>query len=89
MIYDIYNYSMNLRINNHRKDVLKLNAIPANRHFAQRDHDFNSDAKFNIIEKLQNTKVSKESITELLKERQNVWIKKKKKLSVRKDTTMN
>ena len=78
MIYDIYNYSMNLRINNHRKDVLKLNAIPANRHFAQRDHDFNSDAKFTIIEKLQNTKVSKESITELLKKRQNVWIKKKK-----------
>ena len=28
---------LNLRINNHRKDVLKLNALPADRHFAQRD----------------------------------------------------
>ena len=41
--------------------------IPADRHFAQREHDFNTDAKVTIIEKLQNTKLSKESITELLK----------------------
>ena len=67
---------LNLRINNHRKDVLKLNAIPVNRHFAQRDHDFNTDARFTIIEKLQNTKLSEESITELLKKRANFWIKK-------------
>ena len=33
---------LNLRIHNHRKDVLKLNAIPAYRHFVQRDHDFNT-----------------------------------------------
>ena len=67
---------LNLRINNHRKDLLKLNAIPADRHSTQRDHDFNNDAKFNIIEQLQNTKLSKESVTELLKKRQNFWIKK-------------
>ena len=35
-----------------------------------------TNAKFNIIEQLQNTKLSKESITELLKKRENVWIKK-------------
>ena len=35
-----------------------------------------TDAKFNIIEQLQNTKLSKESITELLKKRENVSIKK-------------
>ena len=29
---------LNLRIKNHCKDVLKLNAIPADRHFAQRDY---------------------------------------------------
>ena len=67
---------LNLRINNHRKDVLKLNAIPADRHFEQRHHDFNNDAKFNITEKLQNTKLSKESITELLKKREKFCIKK-------------
>ena len=56
--------------------ILKLNAIPADRYFAQRDHDFNTDEKFTIIEELQHTKLDKESITELLKKRQNVWIKK-------------
>ena len=67
---------LNLRISNHRKDVLMLNAIPADRHFGQRDHNFNTDAKFTIIEKLQNTKLSKENIAELLKKRENFWIKK-------------
>ena len=28
---------LNLRINNHRKDVLKINAIPADRHFSHRE----------------------------------------------------
>ena len=55
--------------------ILKLNAIPADRYFAQSDHDFNTDGKFTIIEELQHTKLDKESITELLKKRQNVWIK--------------
>ena len=55
--------------------ILKLNAIPADRYFAQRDHDFNTDEKFTIIEELQHTKLDKDSITELLKKRQNVWIK--------------
>ena len=36
---------------------------------------FNTDAKLTIIEKLQNTKLSKESITELLKTREQFWIK--------------
>ena len=57
---------LSLRIINHRKDVLKLNAIPTDRHFAQRDHDFSSDAKSTIIKKLQNTNLSKENIRQLL-----------------------
>ena len=28
---------LNLRINNHRKDVLKINAIPADRHFSHKE----------------------------------------------------
>ena len=66
---------LNLRMNNDRKDVLKLNAIPADQDFAQRDHDFNTEAKFTIIEQPQNTKLSKESITEILKKWENFWIK--------------
>ena len=41
---------LNVRINNHRKDVLELNVIPADQPFAQKDHDFNTDAKFTIIQ---------------------------------------
>ena len=63
---------LNLRINNHRKDVLKLNVIPTDQHFPQGDHDFNNVAKFTIIENLQNTKLSKEGITELLVKHENV-----------------
>ena len=55
------------------KAEAELNAIPADRHFAKRDHEFNTDAKFTIV---QNAKLSKESITELLKMRENFWIKK-------------
>ena len=47
---------LSLKINNHREDVLKLSAIPADQHFAQRYNDFNTDAKFIIIEQRQNTK---------------------------------
>ena len=43
---------LNLRIKNHLKDVLKLNAIPADRHFAKRDHYFNTYSKLIIIEQL-------------------------------------
>ena len=53
---------LNLRINNHPKNVLKLNAIPADRYFVQRDHNVNIDAKFIILEQIQNAKLSKESI---------------------------
>ena len=49
---------LNLRINNHRKEVLKLNGVSAYQHFAQRNHDTDSDSKFTIVEKLQNTKLT-------------------------------
>ena len=44
---------LNLTINNYRKNVPKLNTIPADWHFAQKDHDFNTDAKFTIVKQLQ------------------------------------
>lgn len=39
-----------IRLSGHHKDVLKLNAIPANQHLAQLDHDFDINARFTIIE---------------------------------------
>ena len=62
---------LNLRISNHRKVVRKLNAIPADRNLTKEITIFNTDAKFAIIEQRQNTKLKKESITEILKKREN------------------
>ena len=67
---------LNLTISNHRKNALNLNAIPADQHCVQRDDDFNTDPKLIIIEQLQNAKLGKESITDVLKKRDNFWIKK-------------
>ena len=64
----------NLKINNHRNDVLKLNAILADQHFAPRDQNFHTHTKFTIIEQLQNAKSSRESITELLKNHNIFWL---------------
>ena len=48
---------LNLRINNHRKYVLKL----TDWHFAQRNQNFYTDAEVTITEKVQNAKLSKEA----------------------------
>ena len=45
-----------------RCSEVEWNGIPADLYFAQRDHDFNTDATFTIIEQLQNTELSKDSI---------------------------
>ena len=44
--------AFNLRLNNHRKDVRRTDAIRADRHFNCPDHEFNRDAKFTVIEEL-------------------------------------
>ena len=47
--------AFNIRLNNHRKDTMNPNAILACRHFQKQGHNFNSLAKFRIINKLVNT----------------------------------
>ena len=51
--------NFNVRLNNHRKDVKKANAIVACKHFQQESHNFNKHAKFTIINQLTNTSKSK------------------------------
>ena len=43
---------INLRINNHRKDLSKSSSIPVCQHFNNTAHSFTRDAKFIIIEQL-------------------------------------
>ena len=46
---------------------MALNAILADRHFAQKHDDFNTEAMFSIIKQPQNLNLSKESIKKILK----------------------
>ena len=46
---------------------MALNAILADRHFAQKDDDFNTEARFSIIKQPHNLNLSKESIKKILK----------------------
>ena len=61
----------NIRLNNHRKDVKKPDAILASRHLQERTHVFNKHGKFIIIDKLTNTTKSKDILRQRLIEREN------------------
>ena len=57
---------------------MALNAILADQHFAQKDDDFNTEARFSIIKQPQNLNLSKESIKkyskkEILEKRENFF----------------
>ena len=64
----------NIRLNNNRKDVWKLDAIPASRHFSGKNHNFNTYAKFIVIEQIRYIDIDKEKNKERLKQRENFWI---------------
>ena len=66
----------NLRLKNHSNDVYKADAIPASRHFAVKDHIFNRDATFIIIEQIHKSMLSRETKKNLLIQRENFWILK-------------
>ena len=52
--------SVNTRLNNHRKDVWKPDVIPASRHFSGKNHNFNTHAKFKLIEKIGHIDIDEE-----------------------------
>ena len=52
---------------------IKPDTIPACKHFNGKDHDFNRDAKFTLIEQIGNSKTTVEKQTIIL-QRENFWI---------------
>ena len=72
--------AFNIRLNNHRKNTTNPNAILACRQFEQQGHNFNSQAKLIIIDKLVNTSSCKDLLLERLIQRENFWIQKLKAL---------
>ena len=69
--------SMNLRINNHRKDAKnpKEDTIPASKHFNQPGHEFNQYAKFILIEQI-GRNIPLEARKNVLRRREVFWIEK-------------
>ena len=63
-----------IRLNNHRKDVWKPDAIPASCHFSGKGHNFNTHAKFILTEQICHIDIDKEKNKERLKLRENFWI---------------
>ena len=60
----------NIRLNNHREDVWKPDAIPASRHFSDKNYNFNTHAKFTLIEQIRHIDIDKEKNNERLKQRE-------------------
>ena len=72
--------AFNIRLSNHRKDTKNPNTILACTHFQQQGLNFDSHAKFIIIDKLVNTASTKDTLHEYLTQQENVWIQKLKTL---------
>ena len=64
----------NIRLNNHQKNVWKSDAIPASRHFSDKNHNFNTYVKFILIEQISHIDIGKEKNKEKLKQRENFWV---------------
>ena len=67
---------VNIRSNNHRKDVKDSKVILADKLFQKNGHRFNEQRRFTIIDRLTNTNVDKEILRECLIQRKNFWIQK-------------
>ena len=68
--------SVNLRINTCRNDFLRTHGPPCDKHFQMPGHNFNTHAKFTIIEEVYKKSLSKLKIRRLLEHREDFWILK-------------
>ena len=67
----------NIKLNNYRNDVWKPDAIPASHHFSGKIHNFNTHAKFLLIEQICHINIDKEKNKERIKQSMGVfvWVK--------------
>ena len=73
-------WPFNIRLNNHRKDSKRVDAIPAIRHFNQSGHNFQRDVKFTVIEQIKNLNKEKQDKRKILENKEDFWILKLKTL---------
>ena len=73
---------LNLKLNNHHKDVYKADAILAPRYFGMKDHIFNRDTSFIINEQTRKNPSRRETKKKLLKQREKFWVMKLETLNL-------
>ena len=73
--------TLNLRLNNHRKDVNKQKLLQTDQNFQLNGHNFNKHAKFTLIEQLNDTNINKELLNYRLEKREGFWILKIKNIT--------
>ena len=66
----------NKRVNKHRNDVHRPDAIAVDKHFCQPGHDFNRDFRIIVIEEVTKKNLTKEQMREILLRREDFWILK-------------
>ena len=70
----------NKRVNKHRNDVHRPDALAIDRHFTDGNHDFNRDFRIIVIEEITNKHLTKEQTRNTLLHREDFWINKLKTL---------
>ena len=73
-------WPFNIRLNNHRKDLKRIDAIPEIHHFSETGHKFEHDAKFTIIKQIRNLNKEKQEKRKILENREDFRILKLKTL---------
>ena len=71
---------MNIRINKHRDNVTRVDAIQVCQHFNQTSHNFQHHARFTIIETLKDQGKDSATMRNTLEDREDFWIDKLKTL---------
>ena len=72
----------NMRFNTHRHDVTSESGLAFDKHFDQKDHDFDHHARFILIEQIKNrNNLSKLENRRILEQREDFWIQKLKTLA--------
>ena len=81
-------WPMNIRINKHRNDVFREEAIHVCQHFRQVSHNFNKHMKMTIIEEVKHQNKSITQKRTILDEREYFWIQRLK-TCIRQASTKN
>lgn len=74
-------WPMNIRINKHRYDVPRFDSLDVCQHFRSPGHDFDSHAKFTIIEELKQKNKPKHTMRKILEQREDSWVIKLRTLN--------